>query len=115
MEHVPDDRAVLTDFARVLRPGGLLVLTVPILWNLARLLAMLRRRSRQIEMMEGHLREYTRAQALALLNRDFELERVIPVPFGWRGPLGTPLDFLVRSGLLARASKSFAALARRRA
>ncbi len=51
---------------------------------------MLRRRSLQIEMMEGHLREYTRAQALALLNRDFELERVLPVPFGWRGPLGTP-------------------------
>jgi len=113
-EHVPDDQAVVNEIARVLRPRGLLVFTVPILWNLARLREMLRRRSLRVEMMEGHLREYTRRQALALLRPKFDVERVSPVPFGWHGPLGTPLDALVRSGLLARASKSFAALARRR-
>ena len=67
----------------------------------------------QIKMMEGHLREYTRANALALLEQDFEVLKIRPVPFGWHGPLGGPLDALVRSGLLARNSKSFAALARR--
>jgi SAM-dependent methyltransferase len=113
-EHVPDDRAVITEIARVLRPGGLLVFTVPILWSLGRLREMLRKRSLRIEMMEGHLREYTRAQALAVLRPHFEVERILPVPFGWKGPLGTPLDLLVRSGLLSRGSKSFAALARRR-
>jgi 2-polyprenyl-3-methyl-5-hydroxy-6-metoxy-1,4-benzoquinol methylase len=113
-EHVPDDRAVVAEIARVLRPRGLLVFTVPILWNLARLREMLARRSREVRMMEGHLREYTRAQALTLLRPMFEVERILPVPFGWRGPLGTPLDLLVRTGVLSRASKSFAALARRR-
>jgi SAM-dependent methyltransferase len=113
-EHVPDDRAVIAEIARVLRPGGILVFTVPILWSLARLREMLRKRSSRIEMMEGHLREYTRAQALDLMKPYFEVEQVLPVPFGWKGPVGTPLDILVRSGLLARASKSFAALGRRR-
>jgi SAM-dependent methyltransferase len=113
-EHVPDDRAVVSEIARVLRPGGTLVFTVPIYWNLARLREMLRARSLRVAMMEGHLREYTRRQALALLRPHFEVERILPVPFGWRGPVGTPLDALVRSGLLARASKSFAAVAQRR-
>jgi SAM-dependent methyltransferase len=113
-EHVPEDRAVVREIARVLRPGGLLVFTVPILWNLGRLIEMLKRRSLKIRMMEGHLREYTRGEALSLLGPHFAVERVLPVPFGWRGPLGTPLDALVRSGVLACASKSFAALARRR-
>ena len=113
-EHVPDDRAVVNEIARVLRPGGVLVFTVPILWNLARLREMVRRRSFRVEMMEGHLREYSRRQAMALLRPHFKVEFVLPVPFGWQGPLGAPLTRLIRSGLLARTSKSFAALARRR-
>jgi SAM-dependent methyltransferase len=113
VEHVPDDRAVLREISRVLEPRGLLVFTVPLLWNLARLTTMLRERKR-IELMEGHLREYTWKQARQLLQPHFVIRRVIPVPFGWSGPLGTPLDFLVRRGLLSRFSKSFAALAQKR-
>jgi len=114
VEHVPDDRKVLREIARVLAPGGLLVFTVPLLWNLARVIGMLKSRSLEITMMEGHLREYTRANALSLLKSDFEVLEIRPVPFGWRGPVGGPLDTLVRLGPLARGSKSFAALARRR-
>ena len=114
-EHVPDDRAVIREIARVLSPDGLLIFTVPLLWNAARILTMVRRRSFRVEMMEGHLREYTRTRALDLLRDDFDVEEIRPVPFGWRGPLGTPLDFLIKGGLLARASKSFAVSARRRA
>ena len=114
LEHVPDDRAVMGEIARVLKPRGLLTLTVPLLWNLSRLIQMARRRSGRPILMEGHLREYTRAQALALLTPYFATDRIVPVPFGWRGPVGTPLDALVRWGVLGRASKSFAALARRR-
>jgi SAM-dependent methyltransferase len=114
LEHIPNDRAVISEIARVLPPRGLLVITVPLLWNVSRLLEMVRRRSLQVTMMEGHLREYTRSQVLQLLRSHFDVERIVPVPFGWRGPFGTPLDALVRAGPLARGSKSFAALARRR-
>lgn len=34
LEHVPDDRAVLDEIARVLKPGGLLLLSVPFLYPL---------------------------------------------------------------------------------
>jgi SAM-dependent methyltransferase len=32
LEHVPDDRAALAEFFRVLRPGGFAILTVPLNW-----------------------------------------------------------------------------------
>jgi SAM-dependent methyltransferase len=114
VEHIPDDRGVVREIARVLQPNGLLVFTVPLLWNLARLTMMARRASARVELMEGHLREYTWKQAQRLLQPHFVIRRIIPVPFGWSGALGTPLDFFVRKGLLARFGKSFAALAQKR-
>lgn len=35
LEHVPDYRAALSEFARVLRPGGMLVVTVPFVFSYA--------------------------------------------------------------------------------
>jgi SAM-dependent methyltransferase len=56
LEHV-DDRAALAEFRRVLRPGGLLVLTVPafpFLWS-------------ERDELAGHRRRYRRRELVALL------------------------------------------------
>ncbi len=114
LEHLKSDATAVAEIARVLRPGGIAVITVPNLWNLARLIDMVKRRSLAITMMEGHLREYTRSRLHKLLAPNFRVERRAPVPFGWSGQRGSKLDTLVRSGVLARVSKSIAVLARRR-
>ncbi len=114
VEHIPSDEAAVAEIARVLRPKGLLVFTVPNLWSLARLVEMAKGRSLEVTMMEGHLREYTRRRALRLLAPWFWVERIAPVPFDWSGRWGAKLDWLVRTGILARASKSIALVARRR-
>jgi SAM-dependent methyltransferase len=114
VEHIPADDAVVAEIARVLRPGGLLVFTIPNLWNLARLIDFVKRRSLKVTLMEGHLREYTRRRALRILIPHFEIEKIIPVPFGWTGRWGAKLDWLIRAGVLTRASKSIAAVGHRR-
>jgi SAM-dependent methyltransferase len=63
LEHVPDDRAVVVELLRVLRPGGVLVLSVPdeyserLLWRLS---------PRYRNTPGGHVRIYKR-EALARL------------------------------------------------
>jgi SAM-dependent methyltransferase len=64
LEHVPDDRAVLGELLRVLRPGGTIAVSVPdeyserILWRLSK---------RYRTAPGGHVRIYRRRQIVALL------------------------------------------------
>ncbi len=113
LEHVPDDDAAVSEIARILRPGGWLFVTVPNLWNLARMVDMVKRLDPTIRFMTGHLREYSRARVRRLLAKHFSIVRFYPVTFGWSGPVGGILDRLVMAGWLERFSKSVALAARR--
>ena len=44
IEHIPHDDRAVTEIARVLRPRGVLLVTVPNLWNASRLLEMVKQR-----------------------------------------------------------------------
>jgi len=59
IEHVPDDRALLKEFARILVPGGLLICSTPNQWPL--------------EIAPHHVREYNREQFQSVLEPDFEV------------------------------------------
>ena len=64
LEHVPDDRALLAELVRVLRPGGVLAVSVPdelserLLWRLSR---------KYRTAPGGHVRIYRRRQIVRLL------------------------------------------------
>lgn len=113
LEHIPDDRSAVDEIRRVLRPGGLLFLTVPNYLNAARVLAGLRRTPGYRNLQVGHLREYSRRQVDDLLKTGFAIQARYHVPFHWRGPVGLPVDWLIRSGLLGRLSLSWALVAER--
>lgn len=65
IEHVEHDRAAVRDFARVVRPGGLVVITVPalmLLWS-------------DWDLVLHHYRRYTRKSLLEIVPPDlFEVE-----------------------------------------
>jgi SAM-dependent methyltransferase len=66
LEHIPDDQRALAEIARVLRPGGLLAVTVPawlperICWRLS---------AEYHNVPGGHVRIYTRPELAAKLRR----------------------------------------------
>jgi ubiquinone/menaquinone biosynthesis C-methylase UbiE len=114
IEHIPDESAAVAEIARVLRPNGLLVLTVPNLWNADLLVRMVRTRDLTVKLMESHIREYSPCQLRRLLAAQFAIKRRISVGFGWTGRYGGPLERLLRFPGFRRFCKSIALVARRR-
>jgi SAM-dependent methyltransferase len=82
IEHVEDDRRALREFARVIRPGGIAVITVPalkMLWS-------------DWDVALHHFRRYTRPSLLAVVpQQDFEL-----VHCSYINVVALPLVLLVR-------------------
>jgi SAM-dependent methyltransferase len=66
LEHVPDDRAAMTEIARVLRPGGTAAVTVPA-WLPERVCWALSREYHEVP--GGHVRIFTRGELTAKLAR----------------------------------------------
>jgi SAM-dependent methyltransferase len=64
LEHIPDDRAVIAEAARVLRPGGTLAVTVPRWWPERVCWAL---SSAYHEVEGGHVRIYRRRELLSRL------------------------------------------------
>jgi SAM-dependent methyltransferase len=114
VEHIPDDVAVIYELARVLRRGGWLFFTVPNLWNASRIIEMIKHSTFRLQLMPGHLREYSLKKVTKLLEQKFEIQKVYPVGFGWSGsPIGGRIERLVEYGILSRFSKSIAVAARK--
>jgi 2-polyprenyl-3-methyl-5-hydroxy-6-metoxy-1,4-benzoquinol methylase len=113
VEHIPDDRRVVQEIARVLKPGGLLFFTVPNLWNAARIVSMIKARDFTVQLGEHHIREYSPREVHRLLSPWFTLERRYTVGFGWKGPLGGTIERMVSLGPLRRFSSSIAVVAKK--
>jgi ubiquinone/menaquinone biosynthesis C-methylase UbiE len=83
LEHIDDDVAVLTHINRVLRPGGMLVLTVPVdmtLWS-------------EADVAAGHVRRYSKAEIFAKLQQTGFTVQDYAV---WGYPLTRTLHFKIR-------------------
>jgi SAM-dependent methyltransferase len=114
VEHIHDDVAAVNELSRVLRPRGWLFFTVPNLWNAARIIDMVKHLSTRVDLMEGHLREYSPKGVRRLLHGKFEIQKTYTVGFGWSGGrFGGRVEKLVKMGLLSRFSRSIALAARK--
>lgn len=100
IEHVADDRAALREFLRVLRPGGIVVITIPALMALWS----------DWDVTLRHFRRYTRGSLLSIIPSEFEVLHVnyinvavLPLVFAvrkWRGlksRLGIKMDVCARA------------------
>jgi SAM-dependent methyltransferase len=77
LEHIPDDRAFVRDLARIIKPGGSLIVNVPHL-KPASLLNRLRHSIGLTDAWHGHLRPgYDEAGLRELLHPEFRLERAL--------------------------------------
>lgn len=106
LEHLPDERAAIAEVARLLAPGGTLVLSVPhrgpLAWldslNLyARLVRLTRHGRLPPEIAAtGRHRHYSTGELRALLGGDFELRRVWRTGIGLAELVHLPLLLLLR-------------------
>jgi SAM-dependent methyltransferase len=96
LEHLTDDRRALAEIARVLRPGGVVAVTVPRWWP-ERICWALSERYHTVE--GGHVRIYRRAQltarlrAASFLPKDRHHAHALHSPYWWlRCLFGTDND-----------------------
>jgi SAM-dependent methyltransferase len=120
VEHVPDDAAVIREIHRILKPGGILLLTVPCV---VALLGLAKRfahylRNGTVVMHPTHLREYTYFSAKPLVSEYFSIERWYNVPFTTEAfgkmPYEKVLSLLVSIPILKHLSLSLAFVLKRR-
>jgi 2-polyprenyl-3-methyl-5-hydroxy-6-metoxy-1,4-benzoquinol methylase len=102
IEHVSDDRALLEEFRRLLRPDGLLVCSTPNAWPL--------------DIAPHHVRVYDRASFLAALDPCFELVELLNQNSGTRFPYNRDQPAGIRPTTDANheLAECFIAVARRR-
>jgi SAM-dependent methyltransferase len=75
LEHIPDDRGFVRELARIVKPGGVLIINVPHL-KPGSLLNRFRHRIGLTDAWHGHLRPgYSVAGLQALVEPDFAIER----------------------------------------
>lgn len=121
IEHMPDPASALSEWRRVLAPGGTLILSTP---NRDRLLA--RANNREMPVHPEHVREMNLPELeAALTSRGFEVLKVtgiyLELVLNWYRPPGLRVDMLVSladkpaHGFLYRPLMSMGMLAPRRA
>jgi len=102
LEHVHTDREFAAEMARVLRPGGTLVVNVPHIKSRS-VLTRLRSRLGLTDEKHGHVRSgYTRAELRAVLGDDFRVERERE----YCGSFSEGLDIALNAALERRSAGS---------
>lgn len=120
IEHIPDDKKVVKEIHRILKPGGYFLMTVPCILSLHSLhqkvfdfLA-----GRRLISHPSHLREYTYSSAKKLIAPYFEIEKWVAVPFTVASFNQMPVEYtlgqIVQLPILKHFSLSMAFILKKR-
>lgn len=97
LEHIPDERGFIRDLARIIKPGGTLLINVPRL-KPGSLLNRFRHRIGLTDEWHGHLRPgYSLAGLTELLEPDFLVERAVT----YSGPFSELVDTALNGAYFA--------------